>query len=296
MILLAAERAGPYVRALAAGVRALDGGPDHPSAVAVANHLAALDPALSGDLLLPASVSQASGMPSFAWMERALAEGRADVALPDDREIARISALDAALGARWTARRRLRQHLQGAEMLAPSAMRVFPRRLGATTEIVVISDRIAADDRWIRVRVDIRSPGPQGTSALRLEAGAVRTDAGVAHLLARAAPLPLAAMASVLAHGLGGRVLRLARGAIGPLWSPGVALPAGVPKELGGGRILHLTHEVLGEVGVAGVRDPLSEPVAGEWIERRFAASPAVTPALRAWLEAAGAPCAIARW
>ncbi|MDP7112416.1 MAG: hypothetical protein QGH45_10645 [Myxococcota bacterium] len=68
------ERIGPYTRALQAGVDALAPNDDHVPLPRTLAHLQALDPALSGDLLLPGEVDDRSGLPAFVWMERALAE------------------------------------------------------------------------------------------------------------------------------------------------------------------------------------------------------------------------------
>ena len=71
---LAPERAGPYARALRVALEALAPNEDHVPLAAASRHLRALDPAVSGTLLTPAEVVDATGMPAYPWMERVEAE------------------------------------------------------------------------------------------------------------------------------------------------------------------------------------------------------------------------------
>src|SRR5262245_22525955 len=100
---LPAEWIGPYVRALRAALATLAPGEDHVPLSGALDHLAALDPANGGDLLAPAEISSSSGMPLYAWLERARSE--AELAAkeridPDDAELERVRALDVELAAR----------------------------------------------------------------------------------------------------------------------------------------------------------------------------------------------------
>ena len=74
MMVLPDERIGPYVRALARAVTTAAPHGDFCPLAEVRAHLAALDPTISGPTLLPAEVDARSGMPSFVWMERVVAE------------------------------------------------------------------------------------------------------------------------------------------------------------------------------------------------------------------------------
>ena len=71
---LTTARAGPYLRALRAALQALAPHDDFIPLVEMDEHLAALDPTLSGDVLEPFEVEELSGLPSFSWLERATAE------------------------------------------------------------------------------------------------------------------------------------------------------------------------------------------------------------------------------
>ena len=113
MIELARERAGPYIRALSTALSTCAPNHDFVPLAEASAHLAALDPALSGPQLLPAQVEPRSGMPSYPWMERVIAERSLarDANPPTEDEVARAIRLDPDLGDRLASRRRLQQHL-----------------------------------------------------------------------------------------------------------------------------------------------------------------------------------------
>ncbi len=290
------DRAGPYVRALQAGLQALAPNEDHvPLARAIA-HLEALDPALSGDLLLPAEVDDRSGLPAFVWLERALAERAVATAGEDVLDadgLARAAQLDPALAARMRARAALHAHLRGHGLLSPSRLRVVARRLDSREAYRASYDCLSPTGLWLRVRADLDGPHgwAQGLLAVRSD-GSVFADPGLLHLFARHAATPLLAMATQLSTGTGSRVARLSRAAIGPFWFPGFPLPEDIPAPLGRGLLLHQSTEVVGDdVHTSAHRDPLLPPDpderppegCGVYRERRFAVSPRLIESTRAW-------------
>ena len=295
-MLLPRERIGPYTRALQAGVDALAPNDDHVPLPRTLAHLQALDPDLSGDLLLPGEVDDRSGLPAFVWMERALAEqavARGGEALPDGDELGRAAALDPALAARMRARAALHAHLRGRDLLAPSHLVVQALRLDREEAYRASYDCLSPTGVWVRVRADLHGPHGWASGLLAVrDDGTVFADPGLRHLFARHAATPLLAMASQLAAGTGARVARLSRGALGPFWFPGLPLPDGVPAALGHGLVLHLTAEVVGDdVHTSAHRDPLVAPDPDErppdgtglYRERRLAVSAGLIGAARAW-------------
>ncbi|MCK6504195.1 hypothetical protein L6R53_12475 [Myxococcota bacterium] len=303
---LPAERAGPYLRALAAGLHALA---PHDAFVPLAealHHLQALDPALSGDVLAPAAVDPRSGMPGWTWLERARAEAelaRAPGAAegePGEEELARAAALDPALGARLQARTALHRFLRAGPLLPLTRLEAALRREGRTADVLLTYDRVAPDGRWLRLRIDLALPPTRlrdGTFHRR-DGARLEAAAGLQHLLTRHATTPLLALQSSVEAALSGPVVRLSRGEIGPFWFPGLALPEGAPAAARGALVLHLALEQLsGEAHAAGHRDPWLPPPPHErpppgmaiFRERRLAASPAAVDPLRAWSVAAGA-------
>lgn len=302
---LRSDRAGPYARALAAGLYALAPHGDYvPIAEALAT-LKALDPALSGDLLLPATVDPYEGMPALSWVQRARAEQRlAGGPAPDEHAVASARRSDPALADRLEHRRALWAFLKDAALLPSSRVVAEPRRLGRTVALALRHDRLAPSG-WERLRVELVADDARGRA--RLMSGPVQLDDvgrtsvndSLRHLLTRHATAPLTALREQLADTLGVQVSRVSRATVGPFWFPGVALPHPVPAELGRGLILNLHAEVLArDVRRSAHRDPLTPPPPGERLpegfgvyrERRFAASADVVDALRAWTAARGAP------
>lgn len=278
-------RIGPYVRALATGLNQLAPHGDYVPLIPALAHLRALDPSVSGDLLLPAGVDDRTGMPEFPWMQRVHAEKSlaASGADPSPDDIDRASRLDPDLGRRLAHRRALRTHLRESELLPATHLHCDVRRLGEQTEIAGAYDRISPDGRWLRIRFVVRGPG----HATRLgpfhlgKTGRLSVDPGLQHLLTRHFASPLLALRGQLVGAAEAEVVRLARSWVGPFWFPGVALPAGVPPELGKGLLLQLSTEVVAEdVHHEAHLDPLVPPGAepappGQrfFRERRFAAS-----------------------
>ena len=298
---LARDRVGPYVRALRVGLHALAPNDDHVPLAQALRHLRALDPALSGDLLLPAEVDDRSGLPAVVWMERALAEQAvAEGADPDrpDGDLERAAALDPALGARMRHRAALHEQLRRGSLLPASRLVIVARRRHPTEDYRAAFDLLSPTGLWVRLRVDFRG-GPGWADGLLVvhPDGKVTADVGMRHLFARHAATPLLAMARQLAVSTGARITRLARSAVGPFWFPGFPLPEGVPPAFGRGLLLHLATEVLGEdVHRSAHRDPWQLPHPddrppdgyGIYRERRFAASaPLIGPA-RDWARGRG--------
>ena len=107
-MILPQERVGSYLRALRSGLEALAPNDDFVPLAEALNHLDALAPSVSGEVLSPAEVHDDSGLPALPWLSRVTAEQR--VALQgqaetdtSDAEIRRAARLDPALGARLRA-------------------------------------------------------------------------------------------------------------------------------------------------------------------------------------------------
>jgi hypothetical protein len=287
-----AERAGPYVRALRAALAALAPGEDHVPLSGALDHLAALDPALGGELLGPPEVSAATGMPLYPWLARARSE--AELAQksvdPDDAELARVHRLDPELAERMGHRRALHRHLRAAELLSATRLGAAVRWAGPSESHVVLAyDRLGVDGRWMRVRVELRVPW--GRSAIDVQGGRVQVQDGVRHLLTRHAGTALTPLRLQLEHATDAKVLRISRSHLGPFWFPGVDLPADLPADLSAGLLLHASTEVA-DLTLRESRhlDPLEgppelDPPEGwhEYRERRFAGAGRAIEAARRW-------------
>ncbi|HJN74159.1 MAG TPA: hypothetical protein QGF58_09530 [Myxococcota bacterium] len=298
---LGPERAGPYLRALRAALETLAPHGDYVPLSEATALLEALDPALSADVVLPARAEPASGMPDFAWISRVVAEqhlasrGDDDTDL-DDESIERALRLDPDLGQRMQARRRLHRFLRRNPILPSSRLIAALHRRKPTIDVTVTWDRLAADGRWRRVRCTVRWPSRHFLGPIELTEEGIFVPEGVVHLFSRHADVPILGLREQLAAGLGGQILRLSRGTIGPFWFPGIKLPRGVPEDLGSGLLLHLVSEILAEdVQESRHMDPLlpdeSEDVVegvGLFRQRRFAASPPVLAAVQDWGAATG--------
>ncbi len=329
---LPVARVGPYVRALQAGLHALAPNDLHVPPSRGMAHLAALDPALSGTLLLPAEVDAHSGMPAWTWLMRVRAEAviaqesGPEGAISAD-ELARARLAEPALADRLEARNALHRFLRSfggaaghggaaagktdlaAAVLEATALSSAVRRLVPGPEpqvdVVVTHDRILPDGRWQRLSMDLRGPehwlSPAGIFSRRSD-GDVDPDPGVRHLLTRHGLNPLLALVAAVEEAVGGRVLRLSRGCIGPFWFPGGPLPQGVPDALQRALTLHLVDEILADdIAVPAHLDPWQPPPRGEippeglqiFRQRRFAVSPPAVEPLRRWCEERGAPTVV---
>ncbi len=308
-VALAAGRVEPYLRALSAGLDALAPRDEFVPPAAARAHLDALRPSLGDDVLAPCTYDAHSGMPTFDWMERAIGEAavaREDRSnTPSARAVERARELDPELGARMGGRRALHAHLRRATLLPSSRVHAQLLRAGATADFRVTYDRLLADGRWLRVRLELEGPaGWEKSGPLRPRRDVtVAVDPGFRHLLSRHVPTPLGALLEQIETSLSVSVARLGRGIVGPFWFPGVVLPEGVPAELGRGLLLHQSLEVVArDVRARAHRDPLvspgSERIGGGrhvFRERRFAASPGVEGAVHAWAEAAGVEVVVRR-
>jgi hypothetical protein len=290
-LILPVERVGAYVRALHAGLDALAPHEDYvPLAEALA-HLRALDPELSGDVLLPAEVNQRSGMPSFVWMERASSEKALAVTRPgndaSEDSLTRAEELDLALGQRLRHRRDLHRHLRQWPLLPTTRIAAAVRSVKPKVEVLLSYDRQAPDGRWVRVRADFRADGFSHPFSMDRD-GLVSVDPALLHLMTRHFTTSLLALREQLVDATGMDVTRLARSWVGPFWFPGVALPPGVDSSLSRGLLLHLLTEVVSEDVSRALHldpltpiDPTEQPPPGQRIyrERRFAATPTVVVA-----------------
>lgn len=312
---LPAERVGPWVRAISAGLRALAPGEDWVPLEEARAHLHALDPEVGGDLIGPAEFDESTGLPAFPWLERARAEqvvagggGRGareaevlDRLDPGDDRIEAAARLDADLARRLAVRRALHRFLRRVRLLPASRLTGALRRLEPTTDLVLAYDRLLPSTGWMRLRADLSGPRGWHGDLLRVRRdGGLDLDPGLQHLLARHCPLPIALLHEWLGSTLVARVVRLSRSVVGPFWFPGG--PTGVPDPLRGGLVLHVSTEVLGaDVRASGHRDPWVAPPKGEAVppgchlfrERRFAASPLILPAVREWARSRGTEVAV---
>ncbi len=234
---LEVDRVGPYVRALAASLQALAPNEDHTPLGAALQHLEALDPVMSGTLLLPADVSQRSGMPAFAWMERTLSEAvlaRRSSAHNDrsDADLQRARALDPDLGVRMSDRRALHRHLRTADLLPPTRLVGAVRRLGKHADIAVAYDRMAPDGRWLRVRFEVRleASDRRGGPLIVDDRGRLTVHDSLKHLLTRHFATPLLAMRTQLMDAVQAEVVRLSRGWVGPFWFRVSTSPTTYPR------------------------------------------------------------------
>jgi hypothetical protein len=307
---LSPERATPYLRALQAGAQALAPHDDYVPLAATLTHLRALDPALSGDVLLPALIDDRSGMPAFGWMQRAAAEQAVARATPPEGDtpddvLERAQRMDPALAARLSARRALRRFLRGHDLLPATHLEArLRRRSGSAWSFALRYDRMLAGAGWMRVSVELEGPARWSRGLFDVARdGTVRVDAGIRHLLARQCVLPLTLLHSALTDTLQVSAPRLSRTFVGPFWFPGGPRPDGAPDLVERGLVLHLSSEVMGaEVHEAGHRDPWRSPPVGErpargqqiFRDRRFAATPSVRAELEAWCHARGAAAVVA--
>jgi hypothetical protein len=298
------ERAGPYLRALVAGLSALAPNDDHVPLREALAHLQALDPATSGDLLTPAEIDTRSGLPGFPWMERALAEQSiardgAGYSQTSDAEISRAVRLDPVLGDRMGARRALHKLLLDRPLLPISRLSAALKRLGKTTDFVLAYDRMTPVGAWMRIRAELsgRAGWDKHGPFSRTSDGRVTVDSGMQHLLSRHLATPLLALSAQLTEATGAQVTRLSRSFVGPFWFPGLSLPDQVPEALSKGLLLHLSTEVVArDIRNSGHRDPLVPKTIGEVVpegyglyrSRRFAASPGLITPVKSWAAGQG--------
>ncbi|MCB9668582.1 MAG: hypothetical protein H6736_03305 [Alphaproteobacteria bacterium] len=299
------ERIGPYVRALATGLNQLAPHGDFVPLLPALAHLRALDPALSGDQLLPAEVHDTTGMPGFGWMQRVISERvlAAEGADPREEDIERALRLDPELGNRLRHRRSLRVHVRENDLLPVTRLECAVRRMGQVTEVTCAYDRLAPDGRWLRIRFIVRGPGMVGRLGpfQILEGGRLKVDPLLQHLLTRHFATQLMLLREQIGAHTEAEVVRLSRGWVGPFWFPGVQLPPEIPATLGKGLLLQLASEVVAEdVHHAAHLDPLLDPgdervPEGQQVfrERRFAASANVMGPLSAFCQAADIRCPI---
>ncbi len=279
---------GPYLRALRAALRSLAPDRDFPAPHELDAHFAALDPALSGPLLLPAEIDPDTGLPALAWLARATAE--AAITAPPPAAPAGLAARDPELAERLSARVRLHAYLRDATLHPPSRLTAQIRRRAPTEDVTLAADRHLPAVGFTRLRLDLS--GPPGWSADVLTAardGRVIPTQGLRHLLARHTLSRLSALQAWLTGALEVEVPRLSRGVIGPFWfGEG---PPERPAPFRGGLALHLSREILArDVRASSHRDPLTPPPAapnpagyGRYTERRLAVLPRMVAPVTRW-------------
>jgi len=300
---LDAARISPYVRALSGALDALAPNDEYVPLAEAKDHLHALDPAVSGDLLAPYEIEASTGMPAYGWLERARAEAvlaRRNAPEPSDAEIERARGLDGALGARMQARRDLHRHLREARLLPSLRLHGAARRL-EPVDAALVYDRLAPDGRWVRVRAELRLAGTTDGIRVRPQ-GRLVLDPALQHLFTRHATVALGGLWETLERATGGTLQRLSRGFLGPFWYPGMERDPAVPQALYSGLLLHSSIEVFG-TDVDGDRhlDPYQSAGAAETVpegcgryrERRFAATAAVEPHVQAWSQDHGMKCVV---
>ena len=298
------ERPGPYLRALSWGLHALAPHEDYVPMNAARAHLAALDPAMSGTLLAPATVDEASGLPAFSWMERVEAEavlarrGGADTDV-QDAALTRARRMDPALALRMEQRRTLHRHLRSLPILPMSSLTVVVRQLRPQTVFSLRYDRVAPMGGWMCVRADLTGgKGWTGDDLFEVHADdTVTAVSGLQHLFARHVLTPLVALFDQVQAATAAEITRISRTFVGPFWFPGGPVPDDAPEAARGALVLHLSQALLSrEITASHHRDPWSPRVVGERLpegfgmfrERRFAASPPRVSALKEWSRSRG--------
>jgi hypothetical protein len=264
-------------------------------------HLRALDPAMSGALLLPAEIDERTGMPAFSWFERARAEAELALTQPvshSEAELQQAERLDPELGERLRHRTQLHGFFRLNAVMPSVQTHARARRLESVTEVVLTYDRVEPTGLWTRLSLTLSAPrGARDLGCATVaENGEVTLDAGLSHLLSRHGSTPLLALRAGIGAVTVGEVRRLCRCRVGPFWFAGVGLPSAVPASLGRGLLLHLSSErVATDVHHSAERDPLALSLDakipdgyGVVRERRFAASGAVRGPLRSWAHAQG--------
>ena len=296
---LSPERAGPYARALRVALEALAPNEDHVPLAAASRHLRALDPAVSGTLLAPAEVVDATGMPAYPWMERVEAEAavlsRSEA--PTEARIRHAERLDPDLGERMRARVSLQALFAEGDVLPTTRLQAAVKWMGEGTRWTLAYDHLVADGRWERIRAEVLAPG-RGAGPLGISKdGQATVDERLQHVLTRHAGNRLSDLRDVLAEVTEAEVERLSRGVLGPFWFPGVVLPDAVPAGVGEGLLLHATVEVVSRDVTHSVHldpwlpAPAKERVPegyGVYRERRFAGKGTAYQAAREWAESAG--------
>ena len=270
----------------------------------VVHHLRALDPALSGPVLLPAEVDDTTGMPAYAWLQRAHAEAAALATTPlhDAATVDRVRRRDPGLAARLQGRHRLREHLVADRLLPAARIAARVRRVTEKTDVTVTYDRVEPLGTWLRIRVELSAQrGAREVGPVRIHGERARADDALLHLLTRHHAVPLQALFIQLRRVFSAAMPRLSRSRVGPFWFPGVRLPGGVPPELASGALLHLSTEVLGvDVLGSSSHDPMLELELAEipdgrglFRQRSFAATDRVAAAVRAWCAARRVPAIV---
>jgi len=259
------------------------------------NHLEALSPSRSGQVVGPAEVHDHSGLPALTWLGRVNAEQLIALQGQDgtdtqDEEIRRALALDEELGARLRDRRAMHRFLRVNPVMPSSRVLSAARRLSPTCDITVTFDHLGADGLWTRLRIDVSGPSGKRLGPFRaFEDGTAYAEEGVLHLCSRHARTPLLALPAQLTLGLGARVKRVSRCHVGPFWFPGIPRSPQAPEGLDRGLVLHLSTEILAEdVRESRHLDPLvskEEPPQGMGLyrQRRFAATGGLVRTLQRW-------------
>jgi len=303
-VTLPIDRPGPYLRALSWGLHALAPHEDYVPMNAARAHLAALDPAMSGALLSPAAVDEASGLPAFSWMERVEAEailarrGSADTDVGDEA-LARAHRMDPALARRMEQRRALHRHLRTFPILPMSTLTVVVRQVHPRTVFSLRYDRVAPMGGWMCVRVDLSGAwGWTGDELFQVHTDdTVTAVPGLQHLFSRHVLTPLVALFDQVQAATAAEITRITRTFVGPFWFPGGPVPDDAPEAAHGALVLHLSQALLSrEITQSHHRDPWTPRVLGERLpegfgmfrERRFAATPARVAPLQAWSRSRG--------
>lgn len=300
-MLLPEARTAGYLTALSQGCRALAPSSDWVDVDGVIDLLEALDPALSGALLSPAELDGESGLPAWAWVERARAEqavarSPASVADHSDAELALARRHDPALASRLEHRTRLHRSLRRAELAPVHQLSVVPRRRGRTEDFTLRLDAYISSLGWMRLKLDVSGiAGWHDPSVLTVDGDRATPGDGLRHLLARHKLTSLDALRLQLREVLGVQVPRLSRSWLGPFWFPGLPMLERQPPVFAGALTLHATLEVLaGDIQHTRDRDPLASYALpppkgfGRWRERRLATTQ--PDAVRAWWAEQGDP------
>ncbi len=303
------DRVSGYLRAMGTALDRLGPNEDFVPLTESLAVLHALSPGLSGPLLAPAELSPV-GMPAFAWISRLYSEQV--LALKTEpsgdtpqADIDRALALDPELGARVAGRRNLHRFLRDQSLL-PSR-RVFGalKRRKPVLELRLYFDHVDALGRWVRVVADLREAPRAGLSgglsrshrvgpASLDRNGQVVLESGVLDLFMRHAAVPLDALHAQLTEAFG-ELTRLSRSAVGPFWFPSIALPPGIPADLGQGLALHLSTECIAlDIAASSSQDPMhpkAETGPGDmerYVGRRVACSSSLVDPYSEWSQVLG--------
>lgn len=288
--------AGPYVRAIQAGVRALVPNEEQVPLFEVLSHLEALDPAHTFDLFAPFLVDPVTGLPDYTWMERVVSElavlGPVGDMDWDPEEIQRAQKVDPSLGQRLRSRQWLSVQASRLLTLPSSRLRLRYRSRSHREKMLLQFDKIVPGQGWMRIQMDVDGVAGWGKGLwVETDDGHLRPADALLHLCSRHSRTPITLLHHALEQHLEAWIPTISRGNIGPFWFPG-GPNVNAPEVFDGALTLHMSIERLGTDSAKNAhRDPWLAPVKNEAIpagyalfrERRFAASSTHIERINKW-------------